>query len=73
MAAMVRNFLYILQAWILETGPSLDSMLELHIVLVLVMLLTDFWMSHVRITDLIHEQIPVHLRRSVITGLLDAE
>ena len=48
-------------------------MLELHVVHVLVMLHADFWVSQVRITDLIHEQIPVHSRRSVITGLLDAE
>ena len=48
-------------------------MLEVHVVLVLVILDIDFWVSQILITDLIHEQIPVHLRRSVITGLLDAE
>ena len=64
MAALVllMKFLYILQAWILETGLSLDSMPELHVALVLMMLYTDFWVPQVRITDLIHKQIPVHSR-----------
>ena len=51
-----------MEAWILETRLSLNSMPELHVVVVLMMLYTDFWMSQVRITDLIHKQIPVHSR-----------
>ena len=64
MAALVliMKISYILQAWILETGLSLDSMPELHVALVLMMLYTDFWVSQVGITDLIHKQIPVHSR-----------
>ena len=64
MAALVllMKFPYILQAWILETGLSLGSMPELHVALVLMMLYTNFWMPQVRITDLIHKQIPVHSR-----------
>ena len=64
MAALVliMKFLYILQAWILETGLSLDSMPELHVALVLMVLYTDFWVPQVRIIDLIHKQIPVHSR-----------
>ena len=62
MAALVLIMLYILKGWILGTGLSLNSMPELHVVLVLNMLYTDFWVSQVRITDLIHKQIPVHSR-----------
>ena len=57
----------------LGTGHGLDSTPELHVVLVLVMLHTGFWVSQERTTDLIHERIPVHSRESVTTGLLDAE
>ena len=39
---------------------SLDSMPELHVVIVLMMLSTNFRVSQVRITDLIHKQISVH-------------
>ena len=54
---LIMKLLYILQAWILETGLTLGSMPELHIVLVLMVLYTDFWVSQVRITDLIHKSI----------------
>ena len=71
---LIMKFAVHLLGWILEIGPSLDSMPELHVVHVLMILhAADFWVSQVRITDLIHEQIPVHFRRLVITGLLDAE
>ena len=50
MAAIALIMKLILQACILETGPSLNSMLDLHIVHVLVIFHTDFWVSQVYVS-----------------------
>ena len=62
---LVMKFSVHFQVWILGTELSLNFMQELCAVLVLVMLHINFWVYQAWITDLIHEEISVHVRKWV--------